>query len=81
MSIHGICFDEGQAGRCGLECEGFLNYECEIPDEIIEIFKEQVLVEKFGELRLAVLRAQTKFEFNELIQLEKILFDDYGYVI
>lgn len=29
MSIHGICFDNGQSGRCGLECELFLIGDCE----------------------------------------------------
>lgn len=22
MSIHGLCFDEGMSGRCGIECRG-----------------------------------------------------------
>lgn len=36
MSIHGICFDEGQSGNCGTECEGFITGECEVPDEVLE---------------------------------------------
>jgi len=36
MSIHGVCFDEGNSGNCGLYCEGHQSYECTIPDEILE---------------------------------------------
>lgn len=36
MSIHGICFDEGMSGNCGLECRGFLDMECDIVDEVVE---------------------------------------------
>lgn len=79
MSIHGVCFDEGQSGRCGLECRGFLGGECDIADEIVEISKEGLLTEKFGELRLAILRSQTKYEFDEQTELNKILEEEYGY--
>lgn len=44
MSVHGICFDEGQSGNCGLECRGFLDGECDIPQEIAEIYKEELLI-------------------------------------
>lgn len=36
VSIHGICYDEGQSGNCGLECRGFLGGDCPIPEEIAE---------------------------------------------
>ena len=78
-SIHGICFDEGQSGNCGYECRGFLNGDCDIPDEIIENCKsdfEEVLIDEYGELRLAVMRAQTKIHFNE----HKILMGIFGYL-
>ena len=69
MSIHGICFDEGQSGRCGLEGRGFESGQCDIPDEIIEQctddIREELLLHKFGALKLAVARAQTKIEFDE----------------
>lgn len=35
-STHGVCYDESQSGNCGLECECYLNGECEIEDEIKE---------------------------------------------
>jgi hypothetical protein len=36
MSIHGCCFDEGNAGHCGLQCRCFQNNECDIRDEVID---------------------------------------------
>ena len=36
MSIHGICFDEGNSGNCGPECAAHDSYECKIPDEILQ---------------------------------------------
>lgn len=33
MSIHGICFDNGNSGRCGIECELFMDGECEEVNE------------------------------------------------
>ena len=35
MSIHGLCFDEGSAGRCGFECREFTSGECGIYEEIV----------------------------------------------
>lgn len=77
-SIHGICYDEGQAGHCGPECIGFLDRECTIPHEIVEIFKEELLTERFGILRLAVLRKQSILPFDEQAILKEIA-RDYGY--
>lgn len=52
MSIHGLCFDEGQSGRCGWECRALLNGECSIPEELIneEITGDQleILYEIYG---------------------------------
>lgn len=80
MSIHGICFDEGQSGNCGIECRGFLNRECSIADEIVDVFKEELLTERFGVLRLAILRKQSKIPFDEAAILKEIA-KDYGYDI
>jgi hypothetical protein len=33
MSIHGICFDNGQSGDCDMDCEIFLYGKCENPEE------------------------------------------------
>ena len=75
VSIHGICFDEGQAGNCGVECKGLQGGECDIEDEMFEDIPDkelfdygladEYLIEKYiGEFRLNILMAQTKFEFN-----------------
>jgi len=80
VSIHGICFDEGQSGNCGIECRGFLNGECDVASELIENCKEELLQKKFGgELGIAVIRAQTKYEFDEQAELDKIMEEEYGY--
>lgn len=36
MSIHGTCYDNGQAGNCGRECELFESGECEAYDDVYE---------------------------------------------
>lgn len=79
MSIHGICFDEGQSGNCGLECRGFLDGECTIPDEIVEAFKDEVLEEYLGAFRLGVYRAQSNYPELERKELARILDEEYGY--
>ncbi|MCG7985082.1 MAG: hypothetical protein JAY90_20320 [Candidatus Thiodiazotropha lotti] len=65
------------SGNCGLECRGFLDRECGIPDEIIEghidDLQEELLIHKFGELRLAVARRQTKVDFDEHEQAIKMV--------
>lgn len=78
MSVHGICYDESQAGHCGIECEGFLDRECTIPHEIVEVCKEELLTERFGVLRLAILRKQSTIPFDEWAILKEIA-KDYGY--
>jgi len=40
MSIHGACYEAGQSGKCGRECEVFLEGDCEIEDEVQERFPE-----------------------------------------
>lgn len=36
MSIHGICFDNGQSGNCNADCGQFLCGECDVGPEIAE---------------------------------------------
>jgi hypothetical protein len=36
VSIHSMCFDEGQSGNCGFECRAFLDGECSVADEMVE---------------------------------------------
>lgn len=78
MSIHGICFDEGQAGNCGLECQGFLEGECPIPLEIAEIFKDDLLKE-YIPLEYAIQQHVDKPIYDELAKLDEILESVYGY--
>lgn len=33
--MHGMCFNEGNAGRCGFECRAFTSSDCHIADEMI----------------------------------------------
>lgn len=42
MSVHGVCFDEGMNGNCGLECRGFVEGECNIAMEIVEVCFDNV---------------------------------------
>jgi len=82
-SIHGICFDEGQSGNCGLECRGLLSNQCEIEDEMLEScsFNEiydtgefiDYLIDKFiGEFRMQIFMQQTKIEFDINKHLENM---------
>ena len=36
MSIHGVCFDNGQSGNCNIKCEDFQNKKCEVYIEVID---------------------------------------------
>ena len=83
MSIHGICFDEGMSGRCGLDCRGFNDNECPDPEEILdnhtfnEIYDhggfEDYLIEKFiPTLTLEIIRQQTKYDIDEYGYLAKL---------
>lgn len=36
MSIHGICFDNGQSGNCNCDCEQFLEGGCAASSDIID---------------------------------------------
>ena len=76
MSIHGICFDESMAGRCGLECEGFLTGECGIPAEIIEHDVDNLAKESMGELQYHILDAAGRLTFKDKINAALEL---YGY--
>lgn len=79
MSIHGACFDEGQSGNCGIDCRVFLSGDCSIENEIVENcideVSEELLLKKFGKLRLAVLRAQNSFKFCEEDEIKKMILD------
>jgi len=79
MSIHSLCFNEGQSGRCGLLCRAFNEGDCDIEDEIFENtpdlelyysgYGDDYLFNKYiGEFLMGVMMAQTKFEFD---------YDDY----
>ena len=76
MSIHGICHDEGMAGHCGLECRGFTNSECTMPEEVLENAGNNLdgeLKEHYGEIQLYVLLAIPGTNKTELIK------EMYGY--
>jgi len=78
MSIHGICFDNGQSGKCDSDCEIFQHGDCEVADDVIlgeyEFFKEQwsqalideLFKSKFGEVQLWALRHGEKLTDLEL---------------
>ena len=36
MSIHSVCFQEGQSGNCGTNCRGFIHGDCSITNEICD---------------------------------------------
>ena len=100
MSIHGICFDNGMSGRCGIECEAIIDcdeklniiddailngytaedlLDLDVFDNDKEIYESGLLREYLrdkyiGEFRLAVLRTQTKFKFDEKEFLEKLIY-------
>lgn len=49
MSVHGICFDEAQAGNCGFKCRGFIGcdeVQCAIREDIIEAELERINAEQ-----------------------------------
>ena len=76
-SIHGLCFDEGQSGRCGIECEAFINGECDIPDEMADYCREELL-EKYGnKLLIAVCKAQSKYDTKTRLDHEiKLIMEE-----
>ena len=100
MSIHGICFDNGMSGRCGIECEVLADCDERLniiddailngmsADELIDLevfiddveiydaglFNEYLINKYIGEFRLGILRAQTKFEFNENEILQNAIY-------
>lgn len=79
MSIHGICFDEGQAGHCGFNCDGHYEGECTIQDEIVwnhieHLIKTDIdyIANMFlGPLRYEVMKAQTVMDISIKDQIEK----------
>lgn len=82
MSVHGVCFDEGQAGHCGLECRAHKYHECGIPDEIVEHILDsytredwvEFCKELLGVLRYHVLTNQSVF-IVDAKEEAKIKFD------
>ena len=86
MSIHGICFDEGQSGHCGIDCRGISLRECGITDEIainaldweIQNNIDAVGVLILGAVRYNVMKAQTKFNIDIGGEIRKACADmDY----
>ena len=81
MSIHGICFDEGTTGNCGIKCRGFPE-ECPIKEEMFENIDDlelleygkgdDYLIEKYvGSFKLAIFEAQTQIKFDLWSYIEK----------
>lgn len=64
MSVHGVCFDNGMAGKCGYACQQFIDGDCGIGDEIVEQMVndaspeelEEALVEHIEPVKLFTLR-------------------------
>lgn len=81
MSIHGICFDEGQSGNCGCNCRGFLDGECDIPEEIAEnCIKHDLnyhIRELLGDFRYEILKVADKLPTYE--QVIPDILEMYGY--
>ena len=57
MSIHGICYDNGQSGNCNVECELFRSGECQAADEVYCAFEhnlsdedKEIITELYGDL-------------------------------
>lgn len=82
MSTHGICFDNGMAGRCDYNCELFTTGQCEAGAEIVEnmyncMAADAIKVEleclyEMNEVRLFVLRGEGD---NDL----ELMIKGYGY--
>ena len=83
MSIHGVCFDEGQSGNCGLECKGLADNECTIEDEILinysfsDIYDnggfDEYLINKFVPLMTQeVISQQTGLDYYIFDHLKKL---------
>lgn len=43
MSIHGICFDNGMAGRCNGDCESFLKGDCDEGNNMINSMSDDLI--------------------------------------
>jgi hypothetical protein len=50
MSVHGLCFDNGQSGNCNCDCGLFRGGECEAADDVIEDLYATITAEEFNEL-------------------------------
>lgn len=44
MTIHGVCFDNGMAGKCGHECSEYLDGKCKSSYEVLKTLdtKEEI---------------------------------------
>lgn len=80
MSRHGLCFDNGQSGRCNEECEIFQHGDCESGHSVVEYalqhwteeeIKEE-LESRIEEVKLFILRGQGKTNLE-------LLCEAYGY--
>jgi len=74
MSVHGLCFDNGQSGRCNQDCELFCVGKCEVGDEIVEhmyneMSPEEIEVELrcyIEDVKLFILRGEGKTDLELL---------------
>ncbi len=84
-SIHGVCFDNGMSGNCNEECSQFQSGGCEVGEEILaqwfeemaEEVREEMLKEYYVDVELFVLRGKGDLSDEEL--LKRVLIDEYGY--
>lgn len=79
MSVHGVCFDNCQSGRCNFECEDFQDGICDASEEVIEDlynnYKTDPMTNNleydlqfgFGDVKLWVLRHGEKMSDLELL--------------
>ena len=80
-SIHGLCFDNGMAGKCDCDCQVFLDGDCDAGGDVIEGCQSELdwaLIEHLGELQFHVMRAQTKKEITKKDEFE-MLCKYFGY--
>jgi len=68
MSIHGVCYDNSQAGRCNLECELLREGSCCAEEEILEDVLECDHVDEEIKLELIDLYGDTMTEIEIKIE-------------
>jgi len=72
---HGICFDNGMSGNCGLECEAFTNGDCDVAEELLDNNDhqlDQLLIDEYGLITFKAMQHQGVDENKLLLKL-------YGY--